>query len=643
MRILLEPQGKYRATSHRPSRPSIPRPARKPLFLQVTPDDGYFDHLKDQEPSRSNTEAKSAMTTSTRQIQKKESLLTKLFGGRTNDRETFAPNVDDGLWGKTWSTPKDEDATKPLTRDHLDDHDDKEQKSSTTSPITSIVRVSESMPTSPTVSSETIPSISPTGGVANIMANLKLESSRSEINLLALGVLGLVVTMGIAMWIGVGCKLRSAGLHRKENQARSRPEEKDRDNNEGAANISRMSSTKKLLKSSLLASSSGGSGLDDPGMMPPVLKKTGLALPKLVSALSRSKAKFGRKDDTKKGDDTKNGTKTGQRLFEEVFPQPSVTSTVRHAFELQESSQFPSGEHDKPVSGFWIGFHQHDLVPGPPTVMPVSGPPVPDSSSSASSSRRASISTAASELLGRARSKSNAIITDTILPPVQAQMDLLTEIGRRVSFGVQAGVGSVIRRGSGEDRQRTDDQGEGGYGYSLPQYQEVVGPSVADDGLSLSTGETGSITPPEERYRRDLESGIVLPVPTISTRETDAVNASGSSRAFDQPGGTSSAVGGPPRDVGGGGLVRRSNVRPRGRRQHHVHPRKQVSFVDGFVSDPSVGSGSGSDAGGRRLAGFSFLRRGSGEARRPVDEEMAGHNGLEEDLRKKEQRFLQLV
>ncbi|KAK4214532.1 hypothetical protein QBC37DRAFT_372910 [Rhypophila decipiens] len=493
--------------------------------------------------------------------------------------------------------------------------------------------------TSPTVSSETIPSISPTGGVANIMANLKLESSRSEINLLALGVLGLVVTMGIVIWIGVGCKLRSAELHRKGQQPRShRPEEKDRDNKEGAANISRMSSTTKLLKSSLLASSFGGSGLDDPGMMPPVLKKTGLALPKLVSALSRSKAKFGRRDDKKKGDDTKNGTETGPRLFEEVFPQPSVTCTVRHP-----SSQFPSGEHDKPVSRFWIGPHQHDLVPGPPTVLPVSVPPVPDSS------RRGSISTAASEFLGRARSKSNAIITDTILPPVQAQMDLLTEIGRRVSVGVQAGVGSVIRRGSAEDRQRTtDDHGEGGYGYSLPQHQEVVGgPSVADDGLSSSTGETGSLTPPEERYLRDLESGRVLPVPTISTRETDAVViASGSSRAFDQPGGgTSSAVGGPPRDVGGGGLVRRTNVRPRGgRRQHHVHQRKQVSFVDGFVSGPSVGTGSGSDAGGRRLAaGFSFLRRGSGEARRPVDEEMAGHNGLEEDPRKKEQRFLELV
>ncbi|KAK3313879.1 hypothetical protein B0H66DRAFT_643356 [Apodospora peruviana] len=155
--------------------------------------------------------------------------------------------------------------------------------------------------------------------------------------------------------------------------------------------------------------------------------------------------------------------------------------------------------------------HHHDLVLGPPTLIP----------------------TIASELFDNVRRKSNAFLADAM------SMDMLTELGRRISTGF------IARRGSGDGAPVT----------GVTRRLENNG---TDDGCP-----SHSVTPPEERYHHDLEVGMPTGIIAAAT-----ATVSGATRRFSWA----------DHIVGSSGVVRRDGRKGNGRRRHS-------SFVRGDEHD----------------------------------------------------------
>ena len=160
------------------------------------------------------------------------------------------------------------------------------------------------------------------------------------------------------------------------------------------------------------------------------------------------------------------------------------------------------------------------------------------------------------------RRRSSAIWAETIVPPVQVQVEVLSEIGRRLSSGLQAAGAGVILGGGGA--KGDEDVSDSGQGHSL--------------------------TPPEERYHKDLEVGVAGAGGGVTAATSSDAN---DNRRFSLMPGLVT--------VPGGGLVRRTGL----------HVDKRVSFVE-LVSTATGGrSGSGEALLGKRSqhnTGISVMR-----------------------------------
>ncbi|KAM7207349.1 hypothetical protein V8F20_002229 [Naviculisporaceae sp. PSN 640] len=644
-RLILEPRGSYQSNPEQPSRPAIPRRRRKPLVLEVTPDDGYFERLRNQEPSTSprptDSDSKSPTMTFTRRLRKKGSLFAKLAPKDTHDKEKDVAPAD----GKEAPSLEDEEKKEePALDDGHYGHDEysKQDNSSLSLSASSSSTISQSPPTAsallPNPTATEASSSPPVGRIARLASALNLESSRLEISLLALGILILVVLMSAVLWVGVRRRRRSVQWHQIEQQQRL-SEDKDQDPHQdktqnAAAKRSRFSSKAgTVLRSSFHGSSSGGHGLDNADMMPAFLKKTHTAGHGTSSLWERFKARLSGPLVETKGN-MRADTATGRKecLFDDVSPSSSSGACfVKDYFDSQDESgpSYFVAHKGKLLGGGGTGHHYHNLVLGPSTAVPASIPPAPKSPPSPAET---SIPSTASEFIENVRRRSSTILTDTIMPPVHVQMEVLTEIGRRVSATLHSTVGPVISRGLRE-RRATDDEigherggGDGVYDYSRPPYYGNISAGPGDDELSSSSNE-GSVylTPSEEIYPRDVEAGR-LP----SRADEASAVASGATRHLSSKG--FSPAGSTLKDSlrGSEGLVRRAKIHSHNP-SHHKH--KRVSFVEGFVS-PLPSSAGASNSGGllgdiRRNSSFTFLQRGLAAARRPGDEEMGGLVGVD--------------
>lgn len=356
MVLILEPQGGYQPNPEQPSRSTILRHPTKPLVLEVTPDDGNFYRLKNREQSKSpppirDCEPKSPTTTFTRRMRKKGSLFAELVRGSIDDNEKDLP-AGDGEGSPTLEVGDDEEEL--LVDDEPYPQDDDLNRNDLPLGLSSVSTFSTSLstPATPTLLPKPVTSTEASLTTpAKLASALNLESARLEISLLALVILVLVAQMGALVWIGVSRRQRSAQWHQKERQQHISEDHSQDQGQDAAANHSSFPSTARLLlQSSLSGCSSGGQGLDTAGIMPAFLKKT--------------KEKMGADSAARKN----------RCLFDEDFPSSSSSAcSIRNALDLQESN---------PLGGGGTGYHRHSLVLGPPTVIPVSIPLTPNSSSS---------------------------------------------------------------------------------------------------------------------------------------------------------------------------------------------------------------------------------------------------------------------
>lgn len=109
------------------------------------------------------------------------------------------------------------------------------------------------------------------------------------------------------------------------------------------------------------------------------------------------------------------------------------------------------------------------------------------------------------------------------MAPVHVQMEVLTEIGRRVSAALQSTVGSVIPRGTrergdtGNESDHKKDDGDGEYGFSQSRYHGYDFAWSGDNEPSSSSNDASlSSTPSEERYRKDHEQGDYRLLPSTA-------------------------------------------------------------------------------------------------------------------------------